>query len=49
MRPIFKTENVNYQSKANLDGKIMFGKMTHKLDSEIRKMLVRSMFGKDGP
>ena len=34
-----------YQSKANLDEKILFGKITHHLNPEIRKMLVRSMFG----
>ena len=34
-----------YQSKANLDGKTLLGKITHHLDPEIRKMLVRGMFG----
>ena len=37
MRPIFKTEILIYQSKANLDGKILFGKITRHLDPEIRK------------
>ena len=29
MRPIFKTKMLIYQSKANLDQKIIFGKFTH--------------------
>ena len=45
MRQIFKTEILIYQSKANLDKKIFFGKVTHHLDPEIRNMLVRGMFG----
>ena len=45
MRPIFKTEMLIYHSKANLYKKILFGKITHHLDPEIRKMLVRGMFG----
>ena len=44
MRPIFKTEMLIYQSKANLDEAILFGKITHYVDLEIRKMLSRSMF-----
>ena len=44
MRPIFKTEMLFYQSKANLDEKILFCKITHHLDPEVRKMLVKSMF-----
>ena len=36
-----------YQSKANLDEKILFGKITRHLDPEIRKMLVRGMFGNE--
>ena len=40
MRPIFKSEMLIYLSKANLDEKILFGKVTHHLDPEIRKMLV---------
>ena len=35
MRPIFKTEMLIYQSKANLDQKILFGKINHHLDPEI--------------
>ena len=34
-----------FQSKANLDRKILFGKIIHHLDPEIRKMLERGMFG----
>ena len=29
MRPIFKTKLLIYQSKANLDEKILFGNITH--------------------
>ena len=29
MRPIFKTEMLIYQLKANLDERILFGKITH--------------------
>ena len=43
--PIFKTEMLIYQSKANLDEKILFGKITHHLDPEIRTMSVRSLYG----
>ena len=43
MRPVFKTEMLIYQSKANLDEKILFDKSTHHLDPEIRKMLVNGM------
>ena len=45
MGPIFKTEMLMYQSKANLDEKILFGNITNHSDPEIRKMLVRGMFG----
>ena len=45
MRPIFKTDLLFYRSKANLDEKILFGKIPHYLDPEIRKMQVRGMFG----
>ena len=44
-RPIFKTESLIYQLKANLHEKILFGKITHHFGQEIRKMLVRGMFG----
>ena len=45
MWPIFKTEMLICQSKANLDEKILFGKMPHLIDPEIRKMLVQGIFG----
>ena len=32
MRLIFKTEVLIYQSKAKLDEKVLFGKITHHLD-----------------
>ena len=44
---VFKTKILIYQSKANLDEKILFGETTHHLDPEIRKMLVRGMFGNE--
>ena len=46
MRPVFKTEMIIYQSKANLDEKILPGKITRLSVPEIRKMLERAMFGK---
>ena len=42
---MFKTELLIYQSKAKLNEKILFDKITHHLDLEIRKMLVRSLYG----
>ena len=45
MRPISKTEMLVCQSKANLEEKILFSNITRHLDSGIRKMLVRGMFG----
>ena len=49
MRLIFKTKMLIFQSTANSDEKILFGKITHHLDLDITKMLVRSIFGnKDG-
>ena len=45
MRPIFKTEMLIYQSKDNLDEKILFGSIPHLIDPETRKMLVKGMFG----
>ena len=44
MQLIFKTEMLMYQSKTNLDEAKLFSKITHHLDSEIRKMLVNSKF-----
>ena len=48
MRPIFKTEMLMYHSKANLDEKTLFGKITHHLGSEIWAIKVRSMFWEHG-
>ena len=45
MWAIFKTNMLTYQSKTNLDEKIIFGKITHHLDPEIRKMLEGACFG----
>ena len=45
MRPIFKTEMFIYQSKVNLDEKILFGSIPHLTTIEMRKMLERGMFG----
>ena len=45
MRPIFKTKELIYHSKANLDEKILFGSIPHHTSPEIRKMLVNGMFG----
>ena len=36
-------------SKVNLDEKILFGSIPHLTDPEIRKMLLKSMFGKKIP
>ena len=36
-----------FQSKANLDGKILFGKNTRFYDLKIRKMSVRGMYGNE--
>ena len=44
MQPIFKIKMLFYQSKANLDEKILFGKVTHYLNSEIKKKLVRVLY-----
>ena len=45
MRPIFKIEMLICQSKANLHMKTLFDNIPHLVDPEIRKMLVKSMFG----
>ena len=45
MRAIFKTKMLIFLSKANLDEKILFGKVIHHLKLDIRKMLVKGMFG----
>ena len=44
MQLIFKTEMLIYQSNTNLDEAKLFSKITHHLDSEIRKMLANSKF-----
>ena len=41
--PIFKTEKLIYQSKVNLDEKILLGNIPHLIDPEIRQMLVEGM------
>ena len=41
MWPVFKIKMSIYQSKANFDEKVLFEKITHHLDPEMRKMLVR--------
>ena len=45
MRSIFKNYMFIFHSKANLDEKTLFGKITHHLDPEIKKMQVRGKFG----
>ena len=45
MRLISQTEMLIYQSKANLDEKVLFGKITHLQDPKIRNMFARSLFG----
>ena len=51
IRLIFKTEMLIYQSKANLDEKTLFGKLTHPvthhLNSGILEILVKGMFGNE--
>ena len=44
MRQILKTEVLIFLSKANLNNKILFSKITDHLDPENRKMLVGDMF-----
>ena len=41
---MFRIKVLIYRSKANLDKKILFGKITHHLDPEMRKMLVNGKF-----
>ena len=43
MRSIFETKMLIYQSKANLDVKILFGNIIYLIDPEIRKMLDRDL------
>ena len=46
---MFTIKMLIYQSKANLDQKILFGKITHHLDPEIWKMLINGKFGNEDP
>ena len=41
---IFKTKILIFHSKAKLDEKILVGKITHHLDREVRKILVKGIF-----
>ena len=41
---IFKTEMLIYQPKVNLDEKILSGNISHFIDPESRRMLVKCMF-----
>ena len=43
MRPIFETKVLIYQSRADLDEKILFGNITRLMDPEIRTMLERGV------
>ena len=45
MRPIFKTEMFINQSKVNLDEKILLPNIPHIINPEIRKQLVKGIFG----
>ena len=45
MWPIFDTKMLIHQPRANLDEKILFGKITHLYDLTIRKMPIRSLYG----
>ena len=44
LRPKFKTKMLIYQSKANLDEEILFGRITRHSDPEIWKMLIKGKF-----
>ena len=44
MSPVFKIEMFIYQLEANLIREIFFRKITHHLDQQIRKMLIKGMF-----
>ena len=47
MQPIFKTEMSVYQSKDNLDVKVLFGRIAHHLDPEIRKMFAKDSYSNE--
>ena len=49
MRVIFKTKMFIYPSNSSLDENILFGKITHHLGTEIRKLVERGMFGHENP
>ena len=49
MSPIFKTDMFSYKSKVNLDEKILFGSISHLTDPDIKKMLLKGMFGNKIP
>ena len=46
---ILKNKQLTYQSKANLNMKILLGDITHLIDPEIRKMLQRGLYGNQDP
>ena len=45
MRMVLKTAMFVYQSKPNLDVKVVFGKITHHFRPIVRKMLLKSSMG----
>ena len=45
-RPILRNEMLFYQSKENIDQKILFREITHYLDPETKKMVEMRVFGK---
>ena len=47
MQLLSTVEMLSYQSKANLDEKILFGKVTHLLGPKIRNILVRGLCGNE--
>ena len=47
MRLICKIEMYTYQSKASLEENILSGKIPHHLDTGIRQMLEKSIFGNE--
>ena len=49
MRPILKTKKLIYQSKANLDVKIVFSNIIYFIGQEIRKMLEEVCVGTNIP
>ena len=49
MRLIFKTKMLINHPKDNLDVKIFIVKIIHLVDPEIRKMLVRGLYGNKSP